>query len=145
MTRPILPAALLMLASPAADAQTPPSPRGQPIQIACVGPVVVAGRKVAAADKLSLGMNPKACFGRMKIYDGASHEFVVTAPSAACPKGTALDVYGRSRAGSWYSFFEKPICGSTISIGPKNQWGDWMLTVDGRRYHSRGAWYVPAP
>jgi hypothetical protein len=134
-------AAALSLAHPAQGAATP---RGAPVAIACQGPLVAEGRKVAKADGLKLGQQAGACFGRMQIYEGPNHELVVVAPSSACPGGKALDVYGPSRAGPWYSFFEnKPVCGSTLSIGPKDPWGDWMLTIDGRHYDARGGAYVP--
>lgn len=133
---------LAAVAVPAAAAAAP-TPRGAPVAIACQGPNVTAGRRIAAENKLTVGAAPGACFGRMQIYDGPNQEYVATAPSKACPKGTAMEVYGRSNAGSWYSFFEKPVCGSTISIGPKDPYGDWMLTIDGRHYDSRGAYYVP--
>lgn len=123
----------------------PVTPRGITIKTACAGPVADAARKVAAANKLKLGLNPSACFGEMKIYDGPDIQYVAVAPSTACPRGKVLDVFGKSRAGPWYSYFEKPVCGSALVIGPKNQWGDWMLTVDGRHYDSRGAYYIPAP
>lgn len=114
--------------------------------ISCAGPVVVEGRKVAAANGLALGKQAGACFGRMVIYDGPDHQLVVTGAMPACPRGRAVDVYGKSRAGSWYSYFEKPLCTSAtprVSVGPKDPWGDWMLTIDGQHYDSRGAFYVP--
>lgn len=122
-----------------------PSPRGVPVALSCTGPVAAAGRQVAKANALKFGQAATTCFGKMQIYDGANFEYVASGPAPACPKGKAIDVYGKSRAGSWYSFFEKPVCGSTISIGPKNQWGDWMLTIDGKQYDSRGAYYSPVP
>jgi len=139
---PALFVALAVTVSPAAGSAAA-TPRGVAIKIACQGPDVAAGRKVALENKLTIGSTPGACFGRMQIYDGPNQEYVATAPSKACPKGTAMEVYGRSNAGSWYSFFEKPVCGSTISIGPKDPWGDWMLTIDGKHYDSRGAFYLP--
>jgi hypothetical protein len=125
------------------SAQAAPTPRGQVIAISCSGATVVEGRKVAKQDDLKHGQHPKACFGRMQIYDGPNKQFVVVAPSASCPGGKAVDVYERSNAGAWYSFFEKPVCGSKLSIGPKDPWGDWMLTIDGKHYDSRGQYYVP--
>ena len=144
MRRPILPLATAVAFLPAAPAQAAPTPRGQVIAITCAGPTVVLGRKTAKENDLKHGQNPKACFGRMQIYDGPNRHFVVVAPSSACPGGKAVDVYEQSRAGPWYSFFEKPVCGSKLSIGPKDPWGDWMLTVDGKHYMSRGQYYVPA-
>lgn len=123
----------------------PMTPRGISIPIACTGPVALAARKTAAANGIKWAMQPSACYGQMKIYDGPDIQYVAVAPSTACPRGKALDVFGKSRAGSWYSYFEKPVCGTTVVIGPKNQWGDWMLTVDGKHYDSRGAFYVPVP
>ena len=67
---------------------------------------------------------------------------MVTAASAKCPGGRALDVYERSNAGLWHSFFPKPLCASKVSLGPKNPWGDWMLTIDGKHYDSKGEFYV---
>ncbi|GAA4748724.1 hypothetical protein GCM10023264_13570 [Sphingomonas daechungensis] len=128
---------------PPSTAIAAPTPRGQVIAIACAGAVVTEGRKVAKDNDLKHGQNPKACFGRMQIYDGPNRQFVVVAPSTSCPGGKAIDVYERSNAGSWYSFFEKPVCGSKLSIGPKDPWGDWMLTIDGKHYDSRGQFYVP--
>jgi len=142
MRRHLLLVALAAALAPL-GAQAAPTPRGQPVKIACQGPDVAAGRKIALENKLVVGSTPGACFGRMQIYDGPDQEYVATAPSKACPKGTAMEVYGQSRAGGWYSFFEKPVCGAAISIGPKDPWGDWMLTIDGKHYDSRGAFYVP--
>jgi len=129
-----------LAATPATAAITP---RGQVIAVTCAGPGVVLGKKIAKENDLKHGQNPKACFGRMQIYDGPNKQFVVVAPSSACPGGKAMDVYDQSRAGPWYSYFEKPVCGSRISIGPKDPWGDWMLTIDGKHYDSRGQYYVP--
>jgi hypothetical protein len=120
-----------------------PTPRGTPIQVTCGGAVSAEGKQVAKANGLTLGQDPKACFGRMQIYDGNSKQFVVVAPSAGCPKGHLLDVYERANAGNWHSLFERPVCGSTVSIGPKDPWGDWMLTIDRKHYDSKGAFYVP--
>lgn len=131
------------LAAMSAPSAAAPTPRGVTVPIACTGAVVAAGRKVAKADGLKLGTSPGACFGRMQIYEGPNYQYVVVAPSAACRGGKALDVYDKSRAGPWYAFFEKPVCGSKLSIGPKDPWGDWMLTIDGKHYDSRGAYYVP--
>ena len=127
-------------AGPAPAAVTP---RGQVVVVTCTGPGVVQGKKIAKDNDLKHGQHPKACFGRMQIYDGPNRQFVVLAPSAACPGGKAIDVYDQSRAGPWYSYFEKPVCGSKISIGPKDPWGDWMLTIDGKHYDSKGQYYVP--
>jgi hypothetical protein len=126
-----------------APVQSAPTPRDRAIAISCSGAVVTEGRKVAKQDDLKHGQNPKACFGKMQIYDGANHQFVVVAPSADCPGGKAIDVYDQSRAGAWFRYFEKPVCGSKLSIGPKDPWGDWMLTIDGKHYDSRGEFYVP--
>ena len=133
----------IIASTPALQAQAAMTPRGVPIAVSCKGPAVTEGRKVAAANNLALGKAPGACFGRMTIYDGPNYQYVVTEPSAACPGGRALDVYEKSRAGTWYSFFPKPLCASRLSIGPKDPWGDWMLTIDGKHYDSKGAFYVP--
>jgi hypothetical protein len=124
-------------------ARAAPTPPGKVIAVSCSGVTVVEGRKVAKQDDLKHGQHPKACFGPMQIYDGPNKQFVVVAPSASCPGGKAVDVYEQSKAGPWYSFFEKPVCGSKLSIGPKDPWGDWMLTIDGKHYDSKGQYYVP--
>lgn len=134
--------ALSLIMTMIATPQLAKAARGTAIPITCTGPVATAGRAIAKSNSLKLGQNPKACFGKMQIYDGPDRQFVVAVPASDCPKGRRLDVYGQSRAGPWYSYFETPICGSALSIGPKNPWGDWMLTVDGKHYDSRGAYYV---
>jgi len=143
MGRPLILCGAIAASFPIYAAQAAPTPRGQTIAVACTGANVVNGRKVAKVDDLKHGQHAKACFGRMQIYEGTNFQYVVVTPSVACRGGKAIDVYDRSRAGPWYSFFEKPVCGSTISIGPKNPWGDWMLTIDGRHYDSRGQFYIP--
>jgi hypothetical protein len=108
----------------------------------CSGPKVDAARKIAKENKLALGMDSKACFGEMKLTESDRRQIVVAAPSAECKSGKLLDVYDRSRAGLYHSLFEKPICGTNISAGPRTQAGD-MLTIDGRQYWEKGAHYVP--
>jgi hypothetical protein len=142
MTRHFSSFVAMAVVAPAA-AHAAPTPRGQVIAVTCSGATVVEGRKVAKESDLKLGQDPKACFGRMQIYDDPNKQFVVVAPSSACPGGKAIDVYERSRAGPWFRFFEKPVCGSKLSVGPKDPWGDWMLTIDGKHYDSRGEFYVP--
>jgi hypothetical protein len=111
-------------------------------EFSCSGPKVDAARKVAKQNELRLGMDPKACFGEMKLTESDRRQIVVAAPSAECKIGKLLDVYDRSRAGSYHSLFEKPICGTNISAGPRTQAGD-MITIDGRQYWEKGAHYVP--
>jgi len=135
-------AAACGLSGGAVEAAGAPQPQ-QPSALACSGPEVVAGRKIVKADGLPLGLEPGACFAHMNIY-GGQRQIVVVAPSTACPGGKQLEVYGQSNAGSWYAYFEHPVCGASVTIGPKDPWGDWMLTVDGRQhYDSRGAFYIP--
>lgn len=141
--RPFAVAIALAVAVPT-PVQAAVTPRGQVVALTCTGPVADQGRKIARANGLKHGQHPQACFGRMQIYEGPDRQFVVVAPASTCPGGKALDVYGGSNAGLWHAYFEKPVCGTKLSIGPKDQWGDWMLTVDGRPYDSRGAYYVPA-
>lgn len=143
MSRPSVALVAAVLLVPSLPALAAPTPRGQVIAVTCAGPNVVLGRKTAKENDLKHGQHPKACFGRMQIYDGPNRQFVVVAPSSSCPGGKAIDVYDQSRAGPWYSYFEKPVCGSKLSIGPKNPWGDWMLTIEGRHYDSRGQYHVP--
>lgn len=141
MRRPLM--LIAAIAIPCTPVQAAPTPRGQTIAVACTGAVATLGRKTAKDNDLKHGQDPAACFGRMQIYDGPNKQFVVVAPSKACPGGKAIDVYDQSRAGPWYSYFQKPVCGSKLSIGPKDPWGDWMLTIDGKHYDSRGEFYVP--
>lgn len=136
---------LLVLSAVAAGlpaiAPASPVPHRAQIVITCTGPVVAQGHRIARENDLKSGQNPKACFGRMHFTgDGAAY-LAVSVPSPHCPRGTAIDVYGQANSGSWGSYFETPVCGSTISIGPKNQWGADMLTIDGRHYDQRGGLY----
>jgi len=113
------------------------------VPVACAGPAAADGLKTAKAQSLKLGLEPGACFGRMQIYEGPNTQLVVVAPSPKCPNGKAMDIFEASRAGSWHSLFSAPVCGSKVSVGPQDQWGDWMLTIDGQHYDSRGAFYIP--
>lgn len=115
-----------------------------PVKFSCSGSAADAARKVAKQNNLKLGMDSKACFGEMKLTDSARKQIVVAAPSPQCKAGKLLDVYDRSRAGPWYSLFPKPVCGNTISVGPKSPWGDNMITIDGRRYMDKAGSFVPA-
>lgn len=137
--------ALSLITPATASVHATMAPRGQPIATVCAGPIAAAGRQVAKENDLPLGQSPTACFGRMYIYDEPNFEYLVTAPSPACPGARAINVYGQARAGNWYAFFSKPVCGGTVSIGPKDQWGAWMLTIDGRHYDDRGGEYVQVP
>ena len=121
--------ALSFAATATATAMTP---RGVPIATQCQGPLAAKGHKIAR--DFDLG----------HLYDGNSNQLVVTAPSKACPGGTMLDVYEQARSGTWGSLLEKPLCAASVSFGPKNPWGAWMLTIDGRHYDQRGAYYTPA-
>jgi hypothetical protein len=136
---------LVTIGALSSSASAAPTAPGVVVPITCSGPSVIQGRKVAASNKLALGQSLGACFGQMQIYAGPDRQIVVVAPSKGCPGGKALDVYGGSRAGPWHAYFAKPVCGSRLQIGPKNQWGDWMLTVDGQHYDSRGEFYVRVP
>jgi hypothetical protein len=111
-------------------------------QFLCSGAKVDAARKISQKDNLKLGMDPKACFGEMKLTESDRRQIVVAAPSSECKTGKLLDVYDRSRAGPYHSLFEKPVCGTNISAGPRTQAGD-MITIDGRQYWEKGAHYVP--
>jgi hypothetical protein len=115
-----------------------------PVQFVCSGPKVDAARKLAAKQELKLAMDPKACFGEMNLYPpGTRKQLVVTVPSAKCPKGQLLDVYDQSRAGGWYSLFAAPVCGTSISVGPRSPYGDNLLTIDGRQYLDKAGAFVP--
>lgn len=114
------------------------------ISLACSGPAASAARNIAVREKLSLGSNPKACLAIASMYGGSSKQLVIGAPSKACAPKSAIQVYEQSRAGPWANLLEKPVCGSSVSFGPNNPWGGIMITIDGRHYDQRGAYYTPA-
>jgi hypothetical protein len=114
-----------------------------PVQFACSGPKVDAARKIAKGNDLKLGMDPGACFGEMKLTEGDRRQIVVVAPSAQCKTGKLLNVYDQSRAGPWYALFKTPVCGNSISVGPRSPYGDNMITIDGRSYLEKGDSFVP--
>jgi hypothetical protein len=114
-----------------------------PVKFACAGPKVDAARKVAKENKLKLGMDPKACFGEMKLTESDRKQIVVAAASPDCKSGKLLDVYDQSRAGTWYALFKEPVCGTSISVGPKSPYGDNMITIDGRPYIDKAGEFVP--
>ena len=114
-----------------------------PVQFVCRGPKVDAARKVAKDNNLTLGMDTKACFGEMQLTESARMQIVVAVPSEQCKAGKLLDVYDRSRAGSWYALFAQPVCGTSIAVGPKSPYGDNMLTIDGRHYIDKAGAFVP--
>src|SRR5215510_14571189 len=105
-----------------------------PVPFVCGGPKVDAARKVAKDNNLTLGMDPKACFGEMQLTESARKQIVVAAPSQSCKAGKLLNVYDRSRAGPWYALFTQPVCGTSIAVGPMSPYGDNMITIDGRSY-----------
>ena len=119
------------------------SSTGPSVKFACDGPAVEAARKTAVSNGLKLGMDPKACFGEMKLTESARKQIVVALASPRCKTGKLLDVYDRSRAGSWYSLFKQPICGTAISVGPKSPYGHNLITIDGRRYIDKAGAFVP--
>ena len=114
-----------------------------PVKFSCSGPKADAARKIAKNDNLKLGMDPKACFGEMKLTDSDRRQIVVSVPSPQCGKGNLLNVYDQTRAGPYYALFEKPVCGSAISVGPRSPYGDNMITIDGRHYLEKGGGFVP--
>jgi hypothetical protein len=114
-----------------------------PVKFSCSGPAADSARKIAKADKLKLGMDPKACFGEMKLTESDRKQIVVSAPSPQCRKGNLLNVYDQTRAGPYYALFEKPVCGSAISVGPRSPYGDNMITIDGRHYLEKAGGFVP--
>jgi hypothetical protein len=72
---------------------------GGPVEFSCSGTKVDTARKVAKDNNLSLGMDPKACFGEMQLTESARKQIVVAVPSPTCKTGKLLNVYDRSRAG----------------------------------------------
>lgn len=130
----ILSASLLFSASGVAAA---------PVKFACSGSKADAARKVAKDNNLKTGMDPKACFGEMQLTTSARKQIVVAAPAKKCKAGKLLDVYDRSRAGPWYALFKQPVCGTSISVGPKSPYGDNMITIDRRHYIDKAGSFVP--
>lgn len=114
-----------------------------PVQFACGGAKVEAARKIARDNNLKLGLDPKACFGEMQLTPSPRKQVVVAAPSVKCKAGRLLDVYDRSRAGPWYALLKQPVCGKSISAGPKSPYGDNMITIDGRHYIDKAGAFVP--
>lgn len=114
-----------------------------PVQFVCSGPKVDAARKVAKENDLKLAMDASACFGEFQLTESARKQFVVAVPASNCKGGKLLNVYDRSRAGPWYALFKQPICGTSISVGPKSPYGDNMITIDGRHYLEKGDAFVP--
>ena len=99
-----------------------------PVSFVCSGPKVAAARQVAKDNHLTLGMDAKACFGEMQLTESARK---------------LLNVYDRSRAGSWYALFTQPVCGTAIAVGPKSPYGDTMITIDGRHCIDKAGAFVP--
>lgn len=58
-----------------------------PVRFACSGPKVDPARKVAKDNELKLGMDPKACFGEMRLTESARKETVVAVASEKCKAG----------------------------------------------------------
>jgi hypothetical protein len=79
----------------------------------------------------------------MKLTESDRRQIVVAAPSPQCKTGKLLNVYDQSRAGPWYALFKTPVCGSSISVGPRSPYGDNMITIDGRSYLEKGDSFVP--
>lgn len=117
---------------------------GPAIRLACSGPAAVAARKIAVREKLALATDPKACLALASMYGGSSKQMIVAVPSAECAPKKAIMVYERSNSGLWGSILEKPVCGTTVAFGPNDPWGAIMITIDGRHYDQRGAYYTPA-
>ena len=114
------------------------------IPLSCSGPAASAARKIAVHEKLTLGASPKACLALASMYGGSSKQLIVAAPSAACAPKSAIQIYERSIAGPWGNLLEKPVCGTSVSFGPNNPWGGIMITIDGKHFDQRGAYYAPA-
>ena len=128
----------LTLPTGAVRAAAPPPP----VIFECSGPKVDAARKVVKEHNLKLGMDPGACFGEMKLTDSDRRQIVVAAPSQQCKSGKLLNVYDSSRAGGYYALFDRPVCGTAISVGPRSPYGDNMITIDGRHYLDKAGSFV---
>lgn len=113
-----------------------------PVQFACTGAKVDAARKIAKANDLTLGMDPKACFGEFQLTESPRKQIVVATPAPGC-NAKLLNVYDKSRAGPWYALFKHPVCGTSIVVGPKSPYGDNMITIDKTSYMEKGDDWVP--
>jgi hypothetical protein len=114
-----------------------------PVKFSCSGPVADSARKIAKTNDLKLALDPKACFGEMKLTESDRKQIVVAVPSDKCRSGKLLNVYDRSRAGPYFALFEQPPCGTNISVGPRSPYGDNMITIDGRHYLDKAGNFVP--
>ena len=121
-----------------------PATGGTAIHLACSGPAAVAARKIAVREKLALGTDPKACLSVASMYGGSSKQLIAAVPSAECAPKKAIQIYERSNSGLWGNILEKPVCGTSVAFGPNDPWGAIMITIDGRHYDQRGAYYTPA-
>lgn len=120
-----------------------PAAGGTAIRLAC-GPAAAAARNIAVREKLALGIDPKACLAVASMYGGSSKQLIAAVPSAECAPKKSIQIYERSNSGLWGNILEKPVCGTTVAFGPNNPWGGIMITIDGRHYDQRGAYYTPA-
>lgn len=136
-------AALAAFTSAPVQAAAPKGP-GSPISLSCSGPAATAARKIAIREKLALASDPQACLAQTSMYGGGSKQIIAAAPSAACGQRKAIQLYERATSGTWGNMLEKPVCGANVSFGPNNPWGGIMITIDGRHYDQRGAYYTPA-
>lgn len=127
-----------------APAASKPAIGATAIRLSCSGPAALAARKIAVREKLALGTDPKACLALASMYGGSSKQMIVAVPSPGCAPKKAIQVYERSIAGPWGNLLEKPVCGTSVSFGPNNPWGGIMITIDGKHYDQRGAYYTPA-
>ena len=138
-------AAMGIIASVSSPARAaPPQASGSAIKLSCAGPEAAATREIAVRGKLTLAVHPQACLAQASMYGGSSKQIIAAAPSAACGGLKAIQIYDRSIAGPWGNLLEKPVCGTSVSFGPKNPWGATMITIDGRHYDQRGQYYTPA-
>lgn len=140
---PLAAMGVISLSSSYAQA-APTQASGSAIKLSCSGPEAAAARKIAVREKLTLGAHPQACLTQASMYGGSSKQLIAAAPSAACGRLKAIQIYERSIAGPWGNLLEKPVCGTRVSFGPKNPWGATMITIDGRHYDQRGQYYTPA-
>ena len=136
--QPLIGIAVIASFSAVGRAAAPPSP----VKFDCSGPKVDAARKIAKQNDLKLGIDPAACFGEMKLTDSDRRQIVVATPSPQCKSGKLLNVYDQSRAGPYYALFDKPVCGTAISVGPRSPYGDNMITIDGRHYLDKAGSFV---
>jgi pimeloyl-ACP methyl ester carboxylesterase len=82
-------------------------------------------------------------FGPGQPLDASRYYIILSDAIGTGQSSKLLNVYDRSRAGPWYALFTRPVCGTSIAVGPKSPYGDNMITIDGRSYLDKAGEFVP--